>query len=69
MGKRSKEYFTIAGVSRHDLIAVGYDAAAVDDGTMQRLSGELEDAYLAGGFWHDLREIAGEMGIPKRAAQ
>jgi hypothetical protein len=65
MSKRQKEYFGISSVSRHDLIAIGYDVRRVDDETMERIASELADAYLAGPFWRDLRAVAKAFGIPK----
>ncbi|MDA2920885.1 hypothetical protein MYX76_15575 [Desulfobacterota bacterium AH_259_B03_O07] len=68
MGKE-KEYFTIKAVHRDHLEELGFDAAAVDDSTMQELANILEEIYCEVRFWSDLKAIAEDLGIAKKKEQ
>jgi len=66
---KEKEYFTIKAVHRDQLDELGFDAAAVDDSTMQELANILEEIYCEVRFWSDLKAIAGDLGIAKKKEQ
>jgi hypothetical protein len=67
--KRSIDgYFPITSVHREDLEQAGFDASAVDDGTMRELAEKMADAYCESVFWIDLDVIADALGIPVRKA-
>jgi hypothetical protein len=59
-------YFPITSVHRMDLEQAGFDAAAVDDGTMIELAEKMADAYCENVFWVDLDVFAEALGIPQR---
>lgn len=63
---KKKEYFTIKAVHRSHLTEIGFDAAAVDDSTMQELASILEEVYCELRFWSDLKAIAEDLGIPMK---
>ncbi len=66
---KAKEYFTIKAVHRNQLEELGFDAAAVDDSTMQELADILEEIYCEVRFWPDLKAIAEDLGIAKKEGQ
>ena len=63
--KREKEWFQITCVHRDDLIQAGFDGAAVDDATMERLASKMSDDYVEQLFWIQIGIIAESLGIKK----
>jgi hypothetical protein len=61
------EFFPIVSTDRGDLRQLGFDASGVDDAMMRKLAHRLAISYCPR-YWKDLREVAEELGIPKRAA-
>ena len=61
----SEGYFPITSVHRSDLEQAGFDASAVDDGTMIEIAEKMADAYLDQVFWIDLEVIAEALGVPQ----
>lgn len=59
------EFFNITSVSRDDVNELNFDGANMTDAQMERLADKMENAYLANGYWDDLRLCAEYMGIPK----
>lgn len=59
------EFFNITSVSRDDVNELNFDGANMTDAQMERLADKMENAYLANGYWDDLRLCAEYMEIPK----
>lgn len=59
------EFFNITSVSRDDVNELSFDGANMTDSQMERLADKMEDAYLANGYWDDMRLCLEDMEIPK----
>lgn len=59
------EFFNITSVSRDDVNELNFDGANMTDAQMERLADKMENAYLANGYWDDLRLCVEDMEIPK----
>lgn len=59
------EFFNITSVSRDDVNELNFDGANMTDAQMERLADKMEDAYLANGYWDDMRLCLEDMEIPK----
>lgn len=59
------EFFDIASVSRDDVNELNFDGANMTDAQMNRLADKMENAYLANGYWDDMRFCLEDMEIPK----
>lgn len=59
------EYFDVTCVHRDDVTDVGFDAAGVDDATMERLVDKMENGYLEYGYHEDLKMACESLNLPK----
>lgn len=60
-------YHPITSVHREDIGAVGFNVTSVTGEIMDEIAGKLADAYLDNVFWEDLKIIAEDLNIPKKA--
>lgn len=59
------EFFDITSVSRDDVNELNFDGANMTDSQMERLADKMENAYLANGYWDDMRLCLEDMEISK----
>ena len=57
--------FKVAGITRSDLEANGFDVSEVDDETMERIASFMHDDYLNQLYWSSMEAAAEYLGIRK----
>jgi hypothetical protein len=57
--------FKVAGITRSDLEANGFDVSEVDDETMDRIASFMHDDYLNQLYWSSMDAAAEYLGIRK----
>lgn len=58
-------FFNITSVSRDDVNELNFDGANMTNAQMNRLADKMGNAYLANGYWDDMRLCLEDMEIPK----
>lgn len=61
-----KTEFPITSVCKEDLDTAGFDISNITALQLTRIANLMENSYLENGFWHDLKEAAIRVGIPKK---
>ena len=60
-------YFKVTYVHRDDLASIGFNLNNVTDDQMEELAEKMGSAYTEIVFWIDLKIIANDLSIPRKA--